>query len=100
MPRSDTTFKKGQSGNPNGAPKKGETLRDAYIAFFSEKYKKDKKFTRFQKVLMTYGENAIEKNCSITQKHIIDQLIGKAKETVDANLTGDINITINKVLDK
>lgn len=99
MGKSSTSFKKNQSGNPKGPPKKEFTKRAFFDAFFSAKDPKTKK-TRIEVVLEAYYKNAIEKEDTNTQKHIIDQIYGKAKETLDANLSGEVNIIINKTVDK
>lgn len=99
MPKSNTSFQKGQSGNPNGAPKKEFTKRAFYEAFFSTKDPEEKK-TRIEKVLESYYKSAVENGDISNQRHIIDQVYGKAKESIDANISGGVNITITKAWPK
>jgi hypothetical protein len=96
-----TTFKKGQSGNPKGAPKKGHSMREAFLEYFSaQRPDEEKGVTRFLRVMQVLETNAIDKQDTVAAKYICDQVIGRAKETMDANLTGEVKITINKIVDE
>ena len=100
MGKSSTSIKKKQVLNPTGRPKKGCSMREAFINYFQSQAPKEKKgVTRFIKIIEVLENNATEKKDTVAAKYISDQVIGKARETVDANVSGDIKITINKIVD-
>jgi len=90
-------FKKGQSGNPKGAPKKGLAMRDVFLKFMAAKEAGN--LTRLEMVINKLKENALGGDTAAC-KWLAEQCIGKAVETVDANVKGDIKITINKIVDE
>lgn len=98
MAKSGTSIKKGEVRNPKGPPIKADSMRQMFIGYFSSCNKGEKK-TRLENIIKTLHDKAMDGDI-IAAKYITDQCIGKPKETVDANLTGDVNITINKIVDE
>lgn len=70
-------FKKGQSGNPLGRPP-GRSLKDRAKAYLSG----------------LTDEEAIEFFEGIDKKTVWEMAEGKAKQDIEANLTGDIKVSI------
>jgi hypothetical protein len=82
--RKRTQFKKGQSGNPNGRPKKKETLTYILREYGKKKditYKK-KKITRQEKLCIKLWELALKGNKDCI-KYIFDRIDGKPVYTVE-----------------
>lgn len=96
-PNPKNQFEKGRSGNPGGRPKKGEAIKDIISAVGESKY--DDRKTYWEKLSEVMFTTAIKKAEPALAKYLIDRLLGKPKEQIDANVNGDINITINKIVD-
>ena len=95
-------FKKGQSGNPKGRPKKGEAFSERIRKFLSDKNKefaniehlKDCK-TREEALLKALYVNAMngdDKNIKI----IFEYAYGKPVQVNETDLNGELSIVLNK----
>jgi hypothetical protein len=85
---------KGQTNNPSGRPKKDLVARAMFVDYLSQKIDPKDKKTRIESVVDTLIENATNKKDTIAAKYLADQYYGKARETVDASVSGDLNVTI------
>lgn len=72
-------FKKGQSGNPAGRPKKGEALTDILKAFLD---KKDGSKTRKQQLVERLYDLAMAGEVS-AMKYIFDRIDGKVPDKLE-----------------
>ena len=99
-------FKPGESGNPNGRPRKGNTLTDALRAAFEEH---DEKGRSYKEVLAEkMREQAVKKGRETTQRYIYDRLDGKPTQeikvqsdaAIDAPIILHVGATIRVVEDE
>lgn len=90
----DGTFAKGSHGNPNGRPKKGETLTDLLRIEGEKRTGKDKK-TRRDRVIQKMWEQA-ENGMEATQRYIFDRIDGKPVQEIKTGggLAIDAPVTI------
>jgi len=92
--------KDGPSPNPKGRPPKGYSFRELYNEYYAGQVSKKDKRTRFQRLMEITEEIAIENKDSSLLRYSMDQNIGKAKETIDANVNGNLTVNIKKYGDK
>lgn len=92
--KNETTFKPGQSGNPNGRAKNKDSIKNIFEEYGKKKY--DGKRTYFEAVVDVLYTNAIKKGDVNAAKYITDRNLGKIPETVNANVEGTLNISIVK----
>lgn len=105
-------WKPGQSGNPNGRPKKiytilkesGYTNEEIRIAFaevaWSDKEELERILNDPTTPTIVRGvahsfKRAADKGDYRYMKDMIEQVIGQAKQTVDTEIKGEVNITFN-----
>jgi hypothetical protein len=90
IPPKETQFKKGQSGNPNGRPKKVPKLEDVIDKVLGEENSKGESVPEvILRRLVTSAKNGSIKAAEL----ILDRAYGKAKQNIE--LGGEI--TLNKV---
>jgi hypothetical protein len=80
---SDTRWKPGQSGNPNGRPPKGQSLTEIL-----------KEKVNPEDVAEKLIQLAIEKEDMTALKYIYDRIDGRPKESVDLNQKGEMVYTV------
>jgi hypothetical protein len=90
MSNKDTQFKPGESGNPNGRPKKGDSWADILKEALSEEvdYKGDKK-TYKRLIAEVLRKHALKGDPRHLQM-IMDRMDGKPNQKIEAE--GDIKI--------
>lgn len=96
MAKSSTSFKPNQSGNKMGRPPKGMARAEIFDRILEEKLNpKDKKsLSRIEEILIDYIESA--KGDKGKSEFLITHYFGKPRETVDANVNGEIIVNIKK----
>ena len=82
-------FKQGQSGNPKGRPKKGETLTDLLREKIDIPKTAKSKLTRKEKIIETLITMA-EAGDVPAIKYVFDRMDGKPVETIKAKVDGAI----------
>ena len=87
-------FKKGQTGNPNGRPKKLPEL-DALLADVLGEEKDGK--TAAQAILMALRAKAAKGDVRAAEV-LLDRGWGKVKQPIDGNLNVGMTLTVNKVI--
>lgn len=85
-PNPPNKFTKGKSGNPNGRPKKGTSMREIFESYGNLKDPQFKK-TRNELVVDALFKLAYVDEDIQAIKYILDRNLGKPKETVDTNLS-------------
>ena len=83
-------FEKGQSGNPNGRPRKGQTFVDALRAALAVKDPETKK-TALRRVVDAAVDNAMNGDMAAIA-FIAERLDGKVSS--DVNVSGTMSMTI------
>ena len=89
-------FKPGQSGNPGGRPKKGETLTDILRKYLEGHDDENPAITRKQRLAEELYNRAIEGDVTAI-KYTYDRVDGKPVETVDNTHDGTMVITFKSV---
>ena len=89
-------FVKGQSGNPGGRPKKGETLTDILRGYLNEPDPDAPPYTRKQMLAQALYSRAIDGDV-MAIKYTYDRIDGKPVETVDNTHDGMMVITFKSV---
>ena len=91
----DGTFKKGESGNPNGRPKKGLAISDILETIGARSHSKDK--TMKERVLEVVYDSALEGdlNCA---KFIADRTEGTALQKM--SVTTNEPVQVLKIVDQ
>jgi len=90
-------FARGQSGNPNGRPRKGKTLTEALEKALKQKGENGKKNS--DALATTLVELAIKEKNIAAIKYIMDRVDGRPIETINADLKGNI-VDIDAVHEK
>src|SRR6478736_5360288 len=93
FPNDETKFKKGQSGNPGGRPKKLPDL-DELLGEVLDEEKDGIKAARA--ILMALRGKATKGDVRAAEV-LLDRAYGKAKQTTDINLSGELGISWNEV---
>ena len=75
MPKKDTQFKKGQSGNPNGRPKGSISL----LSMIKRELEDNPKMAR--RIVLAYLADA--EGDGVNRRDLIDRTDGKPKQTVE-----------------
>lgn len=89
-------FVKGQSGNPGGRPKKGETLTDILRGYLNEPDPNSPPYTRKQMLAQALYSRAIEGDV-MAIKYTYDRIDGKPVETVNSKQDGTVVLTFRSV---
>lgn len=92
FPNKEQTFKKGQSGNPNGRPRKLPDLDHLLAEVLGDE--KDGR-TATEAILMKLRSMAVSGNIRAAEV-LLDRAHGKAKQAIDMDVKGDQNITITR----
>lgn len=92
FPNREQTFKKGQSGNPKGRPKKLPELDKLLADVLGEE--KDG-VTAADAILRKLRAMAASGNIRAAEI-LLDRAYGKAKQSIDMDVKGDQNITITR----
>jgi hypothetical protein len=111
-PPDHTKFKPGQSGNPNGRPRKYvSTLRESgykvseindciqvMMAMTVDELKEafeNKNATVLEKTIAAAIKKSIEKGSLYSIETLLSRVYGKPKEQVDMNVDADVVVTMN-----
>lgn len=73
--KTDTSWKKGESGNPQGRPKKGETFTDILNASYSK-----------EDLLEKMWQRAMTEDDFQAMKYLMDRWDGTPRQTLDASI--------------
>jgi predicted ABC-class ATPase len=102
MARASTSYKPGQSGNPKGRPKKGETFREVLEKILEERQSveisgKARRPTKKEILARVLVEQALGGNPAF-MKQLLDRLVGLPLQQIDLDAMlqtpQDINIII------
>jgi|LakMenE01Jun11ns_1017448.scaffolds.fasta_scaffold9848997_1 hypothetical protein len=91
-----TRFKPGQSGNPNGRPKKLPKLDELLADVLGE----DKDGIEAAKAILMALRAKAAKGDVRAAEVLLDRAYGKSKQTVDLNHSGGVNIIFEKAADE
>ena len=92
FPNKEQTFKKGQSGNPKGRPRKLPDLDHLLAEVLGDE--KDGR-TATEAILVKLRSMAVSGNIRAAEV-LLDRAHGKAKQAMDLDIKGDQNITITR----
>jgi hypothetical protein len=92
FPNDDTKFKPGQSGNPNGRPKKLPKLDELLADVLGE----DKDGIEAAKAILMALRAKATKGDVRAAEVLLERAYGKSKQVVDLNHSGGINIVFEK----
>ena len=92
FPNKEQTFKKGQSGNPKGRPRKLPDLDHLLAEVLGDE--KDGR-TATEAILMKLRSMAVSGNIRAAEV-LLDRAHGKAKQSMDMDVKGDQSITITR----
>lgn len=92
FPNDDTKFKPGQSGNPNGRPKKLPKLDELLADVLGE----DKDGIEAAKAILMALRAKATKGDVKAAEVLLERAYGKSKQVVDLNHSGGINIVFEK----
>jgi hypothetical protein len=112
FPNDKTKFTKGQSGNPNGRPRKYvSTLREqgyklseindciqVMMAMTIEELKEafeNPTATVLEKTIAAAIKRSIEKGSLYSIETLLSRVYGKPKESVDMDIQGEVTVTMN-----
>jgi hypothetical protein len=112
FPNDKTKFTKGQSGNPNGRPRKYvSTLREqgyklseindciqVMMAMTIEELKEafeNPNATVLEKTIAAAIKRSIEKGSLYSIETLLSRVYGKPKESVDMDIQGEVTVTMN-----
>ena len=84
-------FKKGQSGNPNGRPKKEFNIPDILRKLADEPSEKQKKITRLEQVCLKALEQA-QNGDKDARQWIANRMEGMAKQSIDMKVNQNVKI--------
>ena len=99
--RDNMAWKKGQSGNPNGRPKKGHTLTDQIEKALAVRDIKTgySNITRNEAIVAVLIKEALGGNIKAIDM-IMDRVEGKPIQQTDIDLTGALNVPMVKIVNK
>ncbi len=94
-------FKKGQSGNPAGRPKKGHTLSDAIEKALTTKdvHKGSSKITRNQAIAEVLTQEALKGNLKAIDM-VLDRMEGKPMQKQEVDMNGSLEIPLIKIVNE
>ena len=88
------TWKKGESGNPNGRPKKGLAWADVLREIADEEVKgKDEKMTKMDAIARMVFKKAFEGDLGAINI-LMDRIDGKPRQIIEANMK-QVNVLID-----
>jgi hypothetical protein len=96
FPNDDTKFKPGQSGNPNGRPKKLPKLDELLADVLGE----DKDGIEAAKAILMALRAKATKGDVRAAEVLLDRAYGKSKQTVDLNHSGGVNLIFEKAVNE
>jgi len=91
-----TRFKPGQSGNPNGRPKKLPKLDELLADVLGE----DKDGIEAAKAILMALRAKAAKGDVRAAEVLLDRAYGKSKQTVDLNHSGGVNLIFEKAVNE
>lgn len=96
IPPGAKPFEKGESGNPNGRPKKLPKLDELLADVLGE----DKDGIEAAKAILMALRAKAAKGDVRAAEVLLDRAYGKSKQTVDLNHSGGVNLIFEKAADE
>jgi hypothetical protein len=96
FPNDDTKFKPGQSGNPNGRPKKLPKLDELLADVLGE----DKDGIEAAKAILMALRAKATKGDVRAAEVLLERAYGKSKQVVDLNHSGGVNLIFEKAVNE
>lgn len=90
-------FQKGQSGNPKGRPRKGQSLTDALRSYLSEEEHDRPRKQILAERLWDLAGNPDPEVALVALRYIFERLDGKVPDPVDVNASGKMVIEVVRV---